>query len=366
MNLQELVAISNEYGRDERYVLAGGGNTSLKDESFLYIKASGTTLATITEDGFVKMSRRGLAAIWEKEYPADNAAREQAVLADLMAARIPADSAMRPSVETSLHDLLPGKFVVHLHPALVNGLTCSQGASQKAEELFGKKVLWIDHSKPGYVLAKLVKEKLAAYEAENGGYPQFLLLRNHGIFVSADTTDGIRAVYAEVMEKLESVLLEKPDFSPVTYDAARAEAVQKDLASLGYESVKPTAGVTIAKLIESRAAFAPVASAFTPDHIVYCKAKPLFVEKNEDVKTAVEAFTKENGYRPLLIACEGLCVFACNENDKKAAVTQSLFCDSVKIATYAKSFGGYSHMPQDLIDFIANWEVESYRASVSK
>ncbi len=366
MNLQELVAISNEYGRDARYVLAGGGNTSQKDADYLYIKASGTTLATITEDGFVKMSRKGLAALWEKDYPADNAAREQAVLDDLMAARIPADSTKRPSVETSLHDLLPGRFVVHLHPALVNGLTCSLGAEQKAKELFGNKVLWIDHSKPGYVLAKLVKDKLAAYQAENGTYPQFLLLRNHGIFVSADTIDEIRAIYHDVMTTLEAALLEKPDFSVVDYDTAAADAVEKALSEIGYDCVKPIVGASIAKLVESRSAFAPVASAFTPDHIVYCKAEPLFVEKGVDVKAAVQGFIETKGYRPLVIACEGVCVFACHETDSKAAVTQALFCDSVKIACYAKSFGGYSHMPQELIDFITNWEVESYRASVAK
>lgn len=366
MNLQELVEISNEYGRDARYVLAGGGNTSLKDDDFLYIKASGTTLATITEEGFVKMSRKELGAIWEKTYPTNNAARERAVLGDLMAARIPKTSTMRPSVETSLHDLLPGKFVVHLHPALVNGLTCSRGAEQKAKELFGNKVLWIDHSKPGYVLAKLVKDKLAAYQAENGCYPQFLLLRNHGIFVSADTTDEIRAIYNDVMTTLEAALLETPDFSTADYDADRAEQIEKILSEMDYGGIKLIAGVSAVKMLENREAFAPVASAFTPDHIVYCKAEPLFIEKDSDVQAAITHFTKKKGYRPLIIACEGLCVFACNETDTKAAVTQALFCDSVKIACYAKSFGGYSHMPQELIDFIANWEVESYRASVAK
>ncbi len=30
MNLAELVKLSNDYGKNEDYVLAGGGNTSLK------------------------------------------------------------------------------------------------------------------------------------------------------------------------------------------------------------------------------------------------------------------------------------------------------------------------------------------------
>ena len=37
----------NTYGSNPAYVLAGGGNTSVKDETTLYVKGSGTQLATI-------------------------------------------------------------------------------------------------------------------------------------------------------------------------------------------------------------------------------------------------------------------------------------------------------------------------------
>ena len=57
MLLDELTALSNYYGN---LVLAGGGNTSLKDGDFMYIKGSGTALSTITNDGFVKMNRKKL------------------------------------------------------------------------------------------------------------------------------------------------------------------------------------------------------------------------------------------------------------------------------------------------------------------
>ena len=47
MGLNVIAEISHFYGSDERYVLAGGGNTSFKNEENLYIKGSGTALATI-------------------------------------------------------------------------------------------------------------------------------------------------------------------------------------------------------------------------------------------------------------------------------------------------------------------------------
>ena len=42
MSLEKIVAISNKYGANPEFVLAGGGNTSYKDSKYLYIKGSGT------------------------------------------------------------------------------------------------------------------------------------------------------------------------------------------------------------------------------------------------------------------------------------------------------------------------------------
>ena len=39
MDLSTLVKMSNTYGSNPAYVLAGGGNTSVKDDTTLYVKA---------------------------------------------------------------------------------------------------------------------------------------------------------------------------------------------------------------------------------------------------------------------------------------------------------------------------------------
>ena len=44
MFLEPITALSVKYGSDPRFVLAGGGNTSFKDETFLDIKPSGIAL----------------------------------------------------------------------------------------------------------------------------------------------------------------------------------------------------------------------------------------------------------------------------------------------------------------------------------
>ena len=64
MALAEIIKLSHKYGSNPDFVLAGGGNTSFKDKEFLYIKGSGTTLATIEKEGFVKMNRAKLSAMF--------------------------------------------------------------------------------------------------------------------------------------------------------------------------------------------------------------------------------------------------------------------------------------------------------------
>ena len=68
MSIESLITMSRTYGSNPEYVLAGGGNTSFKDDKYMYVKASGSALSTITEDGFVKMDREKLNVIFTKKY----------------------------------------------------------------------------------------------------------------------------------------------------------------------------------------------------------------------------------------------------------------------------------------------------------
>ena len=55
-------------------------------------------------------------------------------------------------------------------------------------------------------------------------------------------------------------------------------------------------------------------------------------------------------------------IFVAGKNAKAADTSAALLNDELKIACYAESFGGSDFMPEYYVDFIVNWEVESYRA----
>lgn len=362
MIIDLLTEFSNKYGSDTELVLAGGGNTSAKDGDTMYIKGSGTSLSTITADGFVKMDRSKLAAMFEKSYPETDTEREAEALADLMAARMAGEENKRPSVETTLHSLFPQTFVLHLHPALVNGLTCALDGEKIANELFGNDMLWIGLCRPGYVLAKLCSDRMKEYKAEYGKNVNILLLQNHGIFVAADTVDGLDKLLASVMDKLKSRVTREPSLVATTEYADTSE--QKKIISdfYGEGSVVLFNNCEESKKIALNGESAAVMlKPFTPDHIVYCKAYPLYNDNLETLSHELEQFKAENGYAPKIIITKGLGFFAVGANQKDAATAQMLFLDAIKIAVYSDSFGGALHMTQELVDFIVNWEVEAYR-----
>jgi rhamnose utilization protein RhaD (predicted bifunctional aldolase and dehydrogenase) len=373
MSIQELTAISRYYGADSDYVIAGGGNTSFKDETTLYIKGSGSSLAEAEPERFVRMDRRLLGGIWEKAYPSNPDEREKAVLADMMAARMTGEEQKRPSVETLLHDLLPFAFVVHTHPALVNGLTCSRAGEEAAAELFGGESIWIPSTNPGYILSRRVKEAMDAYIQRQGRPAAIILLQNHGVFVGADTTGGIHELYRRIMETVKTRTRREPDFSgEVSAYGCSAEAGQALRRLAGGKAVRFLRNNEIAALVRDRLSFYPVSSPFSPDHIVYAGSDPLFTEAPDgDVEIAqrIEAAWKrqieKTGREPKIAAVQGLGVFGIGGTDKTASLALELFTDAVKVAVYTEAFGGVRFMPPDQVDFINNWEVERYRSKIA-
>jgi rhamnose utilization protein RhaD (predicted bifunctional aldolase and dehydrogenase) len=320
------------------------------------------------------MDRGKLGAIWKKNYPADPEKREAAVLEDMMAARCPGEEQKRPSVETLLHDLLPFAYVVHTHPSLVNGLTCSREGARAALRLFPKSI-WIPSINPGYILSKAVKDAADAYKAKNGQNSNLIFLQNHGVFVGADTADGIKSIYKGIMDTLGAAIKRKPDFSNQTVVPAGAEGLGNILCGLARKTrngnwyVQTLCNREIAGLIDDAESFKALERPFTPDHIVYAGSDPLFLKEDAlapaRVEEAWKSYVEKTGRVPKIVVCQKTGVFGLGGSEKAAATALDLFLDAVKISVYAESFGGGRFMDQDQIDFINNWEVERYRSNVS-
>lgn len=384
--IEDLIAISRKFGQDSRFVIAGGGNTSYKDENRLWVKASGHALATITEDGFAVLDRALLNEMGEKAYNEDTAIREEQVKNDLSVACITKDR--RPSVETSLHNCIGFAFVVHLHPTLVNGLMCSVNAEAACKEIFPD-ALYIEYTDPGYTLFKKVYDRIKAYKAEKGKEPQVIFLQNHGIFVGGDTTAEIEGIYSEVLGKLEAKVAALPEgdtaVSETVTDVVPAIRQMLSRSGRGFKTLKVTRNALVDYFIDGcsvtstgsvtdcpgKSGFDKIAKPFTPDIIVYCKSSYIFIEAESDeeilkqAEEEIEAFVSGKGYTPKVLLIKGIGLIAVGDSSRNAQIITDVFTDAMKVAFYAQSFGGEHPMERAWIDFIDNWEVENYRRKVA-
>ncbi len=351
--LSDIATLSHEFGGDA-YVRGGGGNTSCKTPDHLYIKPSGTTLADIAPDQFLGLDRGKLDKLFTAEFPKTVADRERGVI-EFMAATVLPGLAGRPSVEAPLHHSFPQTFVVHTHPALVNAMTCGQDGQAACARLFPD-ALWMPVIEPGYTLGMRVREELAGYKQKHGKAAAVLFLASHGVFIAGDTPDDIRALYTRVIDTLTREVKNAgidPAVAPVpTLDPATAAPVAQRLKAL---------------IGDNAACIAPIAriplyaGALTPDHIVYCGG---VMYDGDGSDAQLTAYHDRYNLWPKVVGMPDM-VLGLGAAQRSAELAAELAWDAANVVRLAGAFGGVKFLDQYFLDFIQNWEVESYRRKVA-
>jgi rhamnose utilization protein RhaD (predicted bifunctional aldolase and dehydrogenase) len=183
--LAALARISVRVGSDITLVQAAGGNSSIKLDGVLWVKASGTWLADAERKPiFVAVdlaaARAALAAGNEK-----------------IQALAGGPATLRPSIETSLHALMPHRVVLHVHA--VNSIAWAvrrDGRAELERRLAGLAWAWLDYRRPGVPLAASVAAATA------GRTPDVLILGNHGLVVGAADCAAAETLVREVERRL--------------------------------------------------------------------------------------------------------------------------------------------------------------------
>ena len=356
--LINIADLSRKYGSDPNYVFLGGGNTSVKNGDDLYIKPSGVALATIQPEQFLRVSRESLNRLFTLELPTDVATREP-VAKFILESSVRPVGAGRPSVETPLHSIIDYTYVVHLHPARVNGMTCAKNGEKVCKKLFPE-ALWIEYTDPGCTLSFFVKKKLDAVKAKTGSQPHVFFLQNHGVFVSADTPKEINALYKEIMDTLKEA-----------YKKAGVSIADPKIPNAADEDAF-TYGPVFRQLLASPAGIRPTVQCvgntlpyggpLTPDHVVYAKS---FAYVGDGSRDSLDAFKKKYGYAPKVLYVEGKGIFVTGDTPKDASAVATALKNALLCQKLTEAFGGPNFLTPKQYKFIENWEVESYRRSVS-
>ena len=88
---------------------------------------------------------------------------------------------------------------------------------------------------------------------------------------------------------------------------------------------------------------------------------PLFVGEDEELEAALNAFKEKEGDYPKIVLLQNVGAFALCQSEKEIQNAELLLTDAMKVAYYARKFGGILPMTDELTYFITHWEAESYR-----
>ena len=244
--LRELADLSASLGRDPEQVQAAGGNTSVKLDGVLWVKASGLWLAdALDRDVFVPVRLRPVLDAIAADLPDPVG---PAVIAGLN------PEALRPSIETTLHALLPHAVVVHTHSVRTIALAIRHDAEERlAERLDGLAWTFVPYCHPGLPLTRAVAARLREGPAD------VLVLGNHGLVVGADLVGGAADLLAEVERRL--------DAPTATAPAADVAAIAASAAALGLRPVKHARAHGVAT--DPGRLERAVRGSLYPDHVIF-------------------------------------------------------------------------------------------------
>ncbi|HTG62274.1 MAG TPA: bifunctional aldolase/short-chain dehydrogenase [Terriglobia bacterium] len=284
-------------GAEERLVLHGGGNTSVKSYATsvlgeqipaLYIKASGYNLADISPDGHSGVDLEFLKRLRVLQELSD------VLMADQFRAHLFNPHAATPSLETLAHAFLPPKFIDHTHANAILALTNQTEGEKHVRQALGDSVLILDYVRAGFELAKAAAE---AYESRPGS--KAMVWMRHGLVTWGATAHESYQATIELVTRAEQYLAERATRPLVVQVSTPPSLAEQRLASVaplvrGLLAVpsgdldRPWRRVIVQSLIDretldfvdsDRGKQIALTSPLTSDHLIRTKALPLWLDE---------------------------------------------------------------------------------------
>ncbi|WP_394392554.1 class II aldolase/adducin family protein [Shewanella woodyi] len=337
MSVQELAQISAKYGRNLSLIQGAGGNTSYKcyQSDCIWIKASGKWLGNaLNENIFIplKLSELKRSFLLDSTRSLHHHMIEHSV-----------ESGLRPSIETSMHALLPHKFVVHLHSTSVLAWLVQKDIESKiADRLAGLNWCLIDYVKPG---ASLTESILNTIKQDTN----IILLENHGVVILGDSITEIFQLVRQVESKLYRPKRSTTPYANIT--SLLALSAGSDYRLPSYPDIHSLA-------LDKSSYLAAIKGPLTPDQVVFLgdSIKTMTQSMNTDLKTENSASS------PKMILLEGKGVLV-NKHVCKTGEQLAYGLSSVLLKLPEKHVIRY--LSDSEIMELINWDAETYRRSMT-
>lgn len=172
--------LSARIGNDLLLTQASTGNSSIKLDGVLWIKASGKWMADATRDDIL--------------IPLDLADVRERVKHMID----PADRYCGASIETAMHAILPHRVALHVHCVNTIAWAVRQDAPvQLQRQMEGLRWQWIPYVPSGLPLAQKIEKVLSAFPRTD-----VFILGNHGLVLGGDDCGAVEDLLFEVQRRL--------------------------------------------------------------------------------------------------------------------------------------------------------------------
>ena len=332
--------LSAALGADPLRTQGAGGNTSIKRDGVMWIKASGTWLAdALAQDIMTPVRLEPL-----RKAIADRDPRAAAAIDFVDTGANP--SGLRPSIETSVHAIIPSPVVVHIHCVNTIALAVRRDGEALVRERLRPHVdaalAFVPYRKPGLPLAHAIAERLTKDT-------NVFVLANHGLVVSGATVVDVADRVQRVCEALSAPARAAPQ--------ADIERLASTVEGADYRLPQDPAVHAVA--LDPKSLAIAKSGSLYPDHVVFLG--PGLMEASVD-GSRLRA-PPEGRRPPLMMALPGLGVVLHSSTSKNAEAMARCLADvaaripeevPIRVLTGAEE--------QELM----NWEAETYRQSIGR
>lgn len=309
-----------------------GGNYSWKSGDSLFIKASGMWLSDAQNKNiFVEINR--------SEYL--NELKENNFDVNLMNY---SQNGLKPSIETSMHALLPQKYVIHLHPVKVLSMLIQNNWQSLIQEKLKNISIpfnLVRYHKPGKELAEAINISMNQNPNAN-----LYFLKNHGIIVAGNEFESFTNFLLKILTIFSDGELDR-------LDGCSSELQISDIPN--YLNFRHP---VISKLISENIFQETLEKNWRiyPDHVVFMGMHPNFISKFSILES------KKKDFPFIFYEVSNGCFIHENYTKSQIAQLRCYFDVLFNIDDYSLID---SLTESDSFSLI-NWEAEKYRVSLQK
>ena len=396
---------SNLLGADRSLANQGGGNTSAKETivdhtgrevRVLWVKGSGTDLATITAAGFPGIRLDEVLPLRGREAMSD------AEMVDYLLRSSIRPDQPRPSIETLLHAFIGAPHVDHTHPDAVIALTSTPRGRELAQRVFGDDAVWLDYQRPGFDMSRRISLLL-----EQSPGARAVLLEKHGLVTWGETGEASYETTIEFVSRAAHAIEDEAGGRfGLGGQTTGALGEGGELRLLLATSLPALRGALLADGdgVVLEVDRSPEAVAFAsarrtpevsqvgapcPDHLINTKHKPLVVEfdpERDDASVLQEAFRSGvaayaewyRGYYernlddetrafpidpagPRVVLVPGIGIVTSGPDAGRARFARDLYHRAIAVEDAADALGGFLSLSESEAFAIEYWPLERYK-----